>query len=171
MPTDAQREASRLNGAKSHGPITPQGKENSSRNSLRHGLTAKSMLVNSENREVFDKHAEAYYDKFEPSHHVDCNFVDEMIVCHWRQRRAWSYEAALLDIEMDRMTKEVEEKYGKIDHAARCALAFKSLADNSTALAMLLRYETTHRRAFQKPLTNLDHARTARKDEITKRTQ
>ena len=88
MPTDAQREASRLNGAKSHGPITPQGKENSSRNSLRHGLTAKSMLVNSENREVFDKHAEAYYDKFEPSHHVDCNFVDEMIVCHWRQRRA-----------------------------------------------------------------------------------
>ena len=169
--TDAQREASRENGAKSHGPKTPEGKANASRNALRHGLTAKGTLLTNENPAVYQDHARAYYDKFEPADNVEANFVDEMIVSHWRQRRAWSYEAALIDLEMDRMTKEIEEKYDKIDHAARCALAFKSLADTSRALPLLLRYETNHRRAFQKALANLLQVRAATEAETAKRTR
>jgi len=45
MTTERQSESARINGAKSHGPISAEGKEKSSRNSLRHGCTASRTLL------------------------------------------------------------------------------------------------------------------------------
>ena len=48
MPTEKQIEASRANGAGSKGPLTAQGKLNSSRNSRRHGLLARTVVLEAE---------------------------------------------------------------------------------------------------------------------------
>jgi hypothetical protein len=53
MSTEQQSEASRINGAKSQGPQTPEGLEASSRNSLKHGFSAKTLILQNESSERF----------------------------------------------------------------------------------------------------------------------
>ena len=50
-PTPAQIQASRRNGARSTGPLTPQTRALSARNALTHGLTASTILLDGESRE------------------------------------------------------------------------------------------------------------------------
>ena len=45
MPSELKSETSRINGAKSHGPKTAEGKETSSQNSLKHGFTSRKTLI------------------------------------------------------------------------------------------------------------------------------
>src|SRR5690349_21319968 len=44
-PTPAQSEASRLNGARGHGPATPEGKARSALNGMRHGLRGATFAL------------------------------------------------------------------------------------------------------------------------------
>jgi hypothetical protein len=66
MRTPAQIDAARHNGAKSNGPKTPEGKAISSANSLRHGMTSKTILLTNENPEAYTKLAEAITKNFSP---------------------------------------------------------------------------------------------------------
>ena len=161
--TEKQRNASRENGAKSNGPKTEEGKARSSLNSLKHGATAKRVLLNTESLEAFMDLVEGYYDDFQPVKQSECDMVEEMVISKWRQRRDWSNEVALLEVEMDEQTPKIEKEYQQIKHAYRFALAFKNLADTSKALQLNMRYETAHRRTYYRALTGLLQLRSAPK--------
>jgi hypothetical protein len=161
MISEAHSEAARINGAKSNGPKTPEGKAASSANSLRHGSTAKAILLTNEEPAKYQKLGEAYYTTLQPTNDVERDIIDEMVISKWLQRRDWSNEAALFDREMDRQSKDVNVRFPKIDHASRYAMAFKALADESKAIQLFIRYETAHRRAFYKALETLLKLRAA----------
>ena len=64
-PTDLQSEASRLNGQQSHGPVTPEGKAKSAKNSYKFGIYSKSLLAAGESQEEFDQHMARLRDTYD----------------------------------------------------------------------------------------------------------
>jgi hypothetical protein len=55
--------ANRANAMLSTGPRTDSGKQRSSLNALRHGLTAASAVLASEDRAAYDTHCRAFFDE------------------------------------------------------------------------------------------------------------
>ena len=148
-------EASRANGAKSHGPVTPEGRAIASRNALRHGLTAQTVVLTNEFATRFEELLAFYVEHFEPQSEVEMDFVEEMAVAKWRQRRTWSIETATLDYELDQQDPELTKKFDRIDHPTRLVVALESLHQRGTALQLISRYETRMNRHFERALRNL----------------
>ena len=79
MTTERQSESARINGAKSHGPISAEGKEKSSRNSLRHGCTAtNTLLLACEDPGDLDRMLEKYNAMYKPTTLEEHDLVAEM---------------------------------------------------------------------------------------------
>jgi hypothetical protein len=59
--------ANRANARLSTGPRTDSGKQRSSLNALRHGLTAASAVLPSEDHAAFDAHRRGFFDEYKPA--------------------------------------------------------------------------------------------------------
>jgi hypothetical protein len=166
MPSVRKSEGARRNGAKSHGPITPAGRQNSSRNSLKHGFTARNMvLLACEDPAEFEQILNEYRIMYNPATAAEQDLVDEMVAARWRIRRLWTVETSLLDAEMLRApspSNGESEPEPSVDPGIHLARAFRALADDSRSLALTSRYESRlhriHDRAFE-TLRGLQQAR------------
>ena len=156
-------EASRINGAKSAGPKTPEGKLRSSQNAFRHGLTAKTMATSGEDGAEFEALLNDYLDHYQPEGPVETALVRELASIQWRQIRLAGYETGMLQKRMDKDRTEVQMKWGdEIPDHERGAIAFDGLVVLSNSLAMLVRYDTSLRRAFHRILDTLATLQKAR---------
>jgi hypothetical protein len=142
MTSELRSAASGINGAKSRGPITAAGLEESSRNALKHGFTSENMVVPAcESSGEFEEVLNEYIATYQPATPAQRRLVNAMVTAHWRMRRLWSVETALYNSEMFR-------RYSEADPAAAAttefllALTFRNLADESRSLALCSRYES-----------------------------
>ena len=60
------------------GPTTPEGKAKSATNSLRHGLTAKAVVLPTESREEFQALLAAHVERFQPADSIEMDLVESM---------------------------------------------------------------------------------------------
>jgi hypothetical protein len=139
--------SSRANGAKSHGPSTPEGKLRSSQNAFRHGLLADCVVLNCESREAFLHLLQVHEDRFQPADGVEFGMIEEMVAAKWRIHRAWAMEKGLLE-------KEINLKLpgGSIPQVAA---AVEYLA-GAPALGLVHRYETRLHNMYQRSLRTFD---------------
>ena len=95
MRTEAQREASRINGAKSRGPTSPEGKAITRFNGLKHTLCAVQAVLPGEDPAEFQAHRDALFDDWQPMSYTRSLLVERLVIASWRLRRAVTSESAL----------------------------------------------------------------------------
>src|SRR5665647_525910 len=100
MPeTTARTRANRSNAKKSTGPKTAEGKAVVAANAVKHGLTAKSLLLESENPDEFHALIEALMTELKPSGRLESTLVEQIAYGIWRQRRLWRAEKGVIELE------------------------------------------------------------------------
>jgi len=136
MSTEAQAEASRRNGAQSHGPVTEEGKANSCMNRFRHGFCAEFSVLGSEDQYEFDTLLLAFRMDHQPQTPTEHLLVDQLAQHYWLSRRAQKLQDSALEEQNDK------------------------------SFALYLRYQTTNDRAFSKCLSDLLKLRSERRKQV-----
>lgn len=88
--------ANRANAQHSTGPRTEGGKQRSSLNALRHGLTSRTALLPSEDPAAYERHVRQFHDEYQPQGPTETQLLRELIDTAWRLNRIPALEAELL---------------------------------------------------------------------------
>ena len=67
MATEAQISANQKNAQLSCGAVTPEGKNRSSHNAVKTGLTGQTVLLPTDNVAAYESHIERIHKQFEPA--------------------------------------------------------------------------------------------------------
>jgi hypothetical protein len=126
---------------KSTGPKTLRGKENSKHNALKHGIFSQVALMKEDPRAEFDSLLSGLRNYFEPEGTLEELLVDKLAVNVWRLRR-------LVIAEKKQATKKSE--YSAL------------VDDDAPRLELLLRYESSLERTFDRTLNHLDRLKRIR---------
>src|SRR5271170_6887358 len=86
----------RANAQHSTGPRTDAGKQRSSQNALRHGLTARTPVLPSENPAAYEQHHRKFRDEYQPANATETQLVTELANVSWSLNRIPLLEAELL---------------------------------------------------------------------------
>jgi len=151
MSSELQSETSRINGAKSHGPKTPEGKEASSQNAIKHGMTSRNTyILECESANEFKEFLAEHIAIHLPATPPEKELVEQMAIARWRIRRFVSAETVLIDCEVLRNRDKVEKEFATTGCGVHVAMAIRSLADESRCLSLMSRYESRHQRCHDK---------------------
>ncbi len=96
-----ERPARTPHALRSTGPRTPEGKAASSLNAIKHGLTARQVVIKGENQADFDALLERLTLDRKPSGELEIETVGEIAACTWRLARARGTECKLLESDFD----------------------------------------------------------------------
>jgi hypothetical protein len=119
MTSFRQIEANRRNALKSSGPTSPEGKQRSRCNAVRHGLTAETVigaLKDAEDYKAFEAAITADYDAQSA---VERELVLRLASLLWRLRRATTMETGLFEIQAEHLrefgrTRNVQSEQGNV---------------------------------------------------------
>ncbi len=97
MTSVKQIEANLRNALNSTGPVTPEGKERSRCNAIRHGLTAETVIGSLEDAEDYAAFEAAVIADYDAEMAVQRELVLRLASILWRLRRSTAIESALFE--------------------------------------------------------------------------
>jgi hypothetical protein len=122
-PITPRTAINRANSRHSTGPRSTAGKQRSSLNALRHGLTAASAVLPSEDQAAYDAHRRGFFDEYKPATPTETQLTQELADTAWRLNRIPSLEAALLDRAANPPTEQAAIDFDIVDaHRALATL-------------------------------------------------
>ena len=109
MVSKRQLEANRLNARRSSGPRTQEGKKRARMNALRHGLTAKNIVIGDEDPKEFEELRAKLEHDLQPKTALEGELLERLAGLLWRLRRVPAIEAAIVKARQDEIYSRVSE--------------------------------------------------------------
>ena len=98
MSSDAQIAANRKNAELSTGPATETGKAISSHNAIKTGLTGRTVLLPTDDREAFELHVARFLAEWKPATNAENALVHSLANTEWRLLRIPTLESGIYAI-------------------------------------------------------------------------
>ena len=149
---DLKASASRQNGERSAGPITPEGKARSSLNAMKTGIFSQRRFIDGEDPAEFRRLCEQLASELKADGALEYYFIDEIAMVMWRKRRLNQAEAAAIgkslasftlafeQLKWDELSVALSIKIDKFSEQDRQTLA--TLRDDLAILSRSLRRMT-----------------------------
>ncbi len=127
LPITDRAAINRANAQHSTGPRTEAGKQRASLNALRHGLTSRNALLESEDHAAYQQHCRKFLDEYQPATPTETQLTQELADTAWRLNRIPALEAELLHRAAHPATEEAGIAFDIVDaHRAIATLSLHS---------------------------------------------
>jgi hypothetical protein len=167
MSTEAQITANQANAKLSTGPATPEGKAIVCKNALKTGLTGRTVLLPSDDAELYEKHIQSFRERYNPVGDAETELVQSIADSQWRVARIPGLEAGIFAVgflklgHLHPQEKDEQRRIALIE--AEIALAYERQLRN------LHVQESRLRRNIEKDIQALTKLHEVRKAERDKR--
>ena len=159
MTSDRQIAANRRNAQRSTGPRTPAGKATVSVNAVKHGLTARDVVLPTESAEEFESFRTGLLAALDPVGDLEGVLAERIVTLLWRLRRVPMFEAALhrrgLKELIAQNAEEACNRYETFDIDAELLREMRVAASDRQAYKDAQRSLVTARAALDEPSFNL----------------
>src|SRR6266481_9856437 len=153
-------ETNRENAQKSTGSRTEAGKQRSSLNALRHGLTGQTVVLPSDDLIAYQRHCKGFHDQYQPKNPTEVQLTQTVADLSWRLNRATAIETNMLALGITEQSHRVDTENDQVHTALAMAKAFR---EQSQAFANLALYEHRLNVRHDKALKQLREMRSSAK--------
>jgi hypothetical protein len=164
-PKLTRSEQARINGRNSQGPSTPEGRAKSSRNALKHGLSATVHTVLAfESQPTYTANEDAWVQNLMPADPVELRLVIQIANIQWRLERLVKMETSLLNLALCDNFEHTLSTYAHIDDVGALAAAWSKSAGQGNGLDLLRRYLATLQSQFNATFKTFEKLEARRRD-------
>ena len=139
------------NARHSTGPKTEAGKQKSSLNALRHGLTGQIVVMPTEDLQAYQLHLKSFTEEYNPQGATEANLVQALADCSWRLNRVAALETNLLTLGVIQASP-ITDAPSQVQDALSIASALES---QSKALSNLSLHSQRLSRQFERTVAQL----------------
>jgi hypothetical protein len=150
-------ERNAANAQHSTGPVTAEGKARASQNSLRHGLTARTVVLPHESQAEYDDLKIAFMEEYQPGTGLEHELLARMVDCWWRLNRALRVESEFYD----QRAKAICDSSPDLSGDSALAMMFVDPAE-SRSFRLFMRYLTNAQNSWHQARAEYQQTRKAR---------
>src|SRR6267154_6718706 len=131
-------ETNRENAQNSTGPRTEAGKQRSSLNALRHGLTGQTFVLPTDDLVAYKLHCKGFHDQYQPKNPTEVQLTQTVADLSWRLNRATAFETNMLALGITEKSNSVDTENDQFHTALAMAKVFR---EQSQAFVNLTLYK------------------------------
>jgi hypothetical protein len=163
IPAESKRTlANQANAKKSTGPKSPEGKQRSSLNALRHGLTGRTMVLPGEDHVAYDKFCKYFFEDLKPKGIVELQLCQMIADSSWRLNHVAAMETNHFTLGL--ITGRLPVLTGN-DQSDVALNNIETLRQHTTTVATLSLHGQRLARQFERNVKQLQELQAKRKAE------